>query len=118
MQILSYFCQFQHTEEDGRHFADDNFKFIFWNENCLTQIPLNFVPKDPINDILALVQIIWTNGGLVYWHLYASVGLTELYGSFMFTSCYNIGTIICLPQSHEATRKSMDKCIYWNHSHR
>ena len=48
------------------------------------EISLKFVPNDPINNIPALVQmmawqqaIIWTNDGIVYWHLYASLGLNE-----------------------------------------
>ena len=45
--------------QNGRHFADDIFKCIFLNENVwiLIKISLNFVPKDPINNIPALVQI-------------------------------------------------------------
>ena len=45
-----------------------------------------FVPTGPINNIIALVQnmawcwqaIIWTNDGIVYWCIYASLGLNEL----------------------------------------
>ena len=42
-----------------QHFADDTFKRIFFNENVwiLIKISLKFVPKDPINNIPALVQI-------------------------------------------------------------
>ena len=46
-------------KQNGRHFADDIFKCIFLNENdwiSLT-ISLKFVPKGPINNIPALVQI-------------------------------------------------------------
>ena len=45
--------------QNGRHFADDIFKCIFLNENVwiLIKILLKFVPKDPINNIPALVQI-------------------------------------------------------------
>ena len=45
--------------QNGRHFADDTFKRIFVNENVriLIEISLKFVPKDSINNILALVQI-------------------------------------------------------------
>ena len=45
--------------QNGRHFADDIFKCIFLNENVWIQIKisLKFVPKDPINNIPALVQI-------------------------------------------------------------
>ena len=53
--------------QNGRHFADDIFKCIFLNENVsiTIKISLKFVPKGPINNIPALVQImiIWTNDG-------------------------------------------------------
>ena len=43
--------------QNGRHFPDDIFKCIFLNENAwiVIKISLKFVPKGPINDILALV---------------------------------------------------------------
>ena len=45
--------------QNGRHFPDDIFKRIFFNQNV--RIPINisleFVPKGPINNIPALVQI-------------------------------------------------------------
>ena len=46
--------------QNGRHIADDIFKCIFVNENvCIPiKISLKFVPKGPINNIPALVQII------------------------------------------------------------
>ena len=42
-----------------RHFADDIFKCILLNENVLIsiKISLKFIPKGPINNIPALVQI-------------------------------------------------------------
>ena len=45
--------------EIGRHSADDIFKCIFLNENMWIpiEISLKFVPKGPINNIPALVQI-------------------------------------------------------------
>ena len=49
-----------------RHFADDIFKCIFLNENVWIslQISLKFVPKGPINNIPALVQIMaWRRPG-------------------------------------------------------
>ena len=70
------------------HFADDIFKRIFFNENVRIsiKISLKFVPKGPINSIgsdndLAPTRrqaIIWTNGGLFYWRIYASLGLNGL----------------------------------------
>ena len=52
--------------QNGRHFADDTFKRIFVNENVkiLIEISLKFVPKGPINNIPALVQIMaWRRPG-------------------------------------------------------
>ena len=62
--------------QNGRHFADDIFKCIFLNENVWISIKISFdfVPKGPINNISALVQImawrrpwrqaiIWSNDG-------------------------------------------------------
>ena len=45
--------------QNGRRFADDTFKHIFLNENVRIsiKISLKFVPKGPINNIPALVQI-------------------------------------------------------------
>ena len=52
--------------QNGRHFADDSFKCIFLNENVWIpiKISLKFVPKGPINNIPALVQIMaWRRPG-------------------------------------------------------
>ena len=52
--------------QNGRLFADDTFKCIFLNENVriLIKISLRFVPKGPINNIPALVQIMaWRRPG-------------------------------------------------------
>ena len=45
--------------QTGRHFADDIFKCIFFNEMAWIPIKmsLKFVPKGPINNIPALVQM-------------------------------------------------------------
>ena len=45
--------------QNGRHFPDDIFRWIFLNENVwiAVKISLKFVPKGPINNIPALVQI-------------------------------------------------------------
>ena len=45
--------------QDGRHFPDDIFKRIFLNENVwtLTKISPRFVPRGPVYNIPALVQI-------------------------------------------------------------
>ena len=52
--------------QNGRHFADDIFKCIFLNENAWipVKISLKFVPRGPINNIPALVQIMaWCRPG-------------------------------------------------------
>ena len=52
--------------QNGRHFPDDIFKCIFLNENVWIslKISLNFVPKGPINNSQALVQIMaWRRPG-------------------------------------------------------
>ena len=45
--------------QNGRHFADDIFRCIFLNENIciLIKISLKFVPKGPIDNNPALVEI-------------------------------------------------------------
>ena len=52
--------------QDGRHFADDTSNRIFVNENVRISIEfsLKFVPKGPINNIAALIQIMaWRHPG-------------------------------------------------------
>ena len=65
-------CTHKHTfntlrpGQNSLHFADDIFKRIFMHENVWTlrKISLNCVPKVPINNILALVQIMaWRRPG-------------------------------------------------------
>ena len=54
------------SRQNGRHFADDTFKPIFLNEKIRIsiKISLKFVPKVPINNIPALVQIMaWRRPG-------------------------------------------------------
>ena len=74
--------------QHGRHFADDTFKRIFLDENVAIsiKISLKFIYKGPINNILALVQIMADQATshylnqwwVVYWRIYASPGLNEL----------------------------------------
>ena len=52
--------------QDGRHFPEDIFIYIFLNENewHSIKISLKFVPKVPINNIPALVQMMaWHQPG-------------------------------------------------------
>ena len=67
--------------QGGCHFPDHILKCIFLNENAwiLLKVILK-VPTDNRKVSASKIQqtIIWTNGGLVYWRKYASIGLTEL----------------------------------------
>ena len=52
--------------QNGRRFADDTFKRIFLNENVRISIKISpkFVPKGPINNIPAMIQIMaWCRSG-------------------------------------------------------
>ena len=76
--------------QNGRYFPDDNFKCIFLNENVWISIAvsLKFVPRVQLTifqhwfrEWLGADQattIIWTHDGLVWWRIYASLGLNEL----------------------------------------
>ena len=76
--------------QNVRHFPDDIFKCVFMNDNVwnLLHISLKFFPRVRINNIPALVQIMacadqaashyLNQWWLVYWRIYASLGLNEL----------------------------------------
>ena len=76
--------------QNGRYFPDDIFKSIFLNDNVWISIKISwkFIPKGPIYKIPAMVQIIacrrpgdklyLNQWWLVYWRIYASLGLNEL----------------------------------------
>ena len=52
--------------QNGRHFPDDIFKWIFLNENVWISISisLKFVPRGPINNISTLVRVMaWRRPG-------------------------------------------------------
>ena len=76
-------------KQNGRHFADDTFKSIFFNQNVWIPIKISpkFVPKGRIHNIPALVQIMaWRRPGdkplsepmIDYRRIYASLGLNKL----------------------------------------
>ena len=79
-----------HWDKMAAIFHTDNLKRIFLNENVWISISisLQFVPRGPINNIPALVQIMaWRRPGdkhyldqwwLVYRRIYASLGLNVL----------------------------------------
>ena len=59
-------CLLNFPGQNGHHFADNKFKCIFVNENfCISiEISLNFVLNDPIENKLALVQVMaWRQTG-------------------------------------------------------
>ena len=67
--------------QNGRHFADDFFKYVFLYENMSIwiNISLKFVPNGEINNIPALVQIMaWRQA--IIWNIDGK--LTEAYASF------------------------------------
>ena len=64
--IFSFVFNTLRPRQNGRHFADDIFECIFLNENVWipVKISLKFIPKGPINNIPALVQIMaWRRPG-------------------------------------------------------
>ena len=64
--LMSHSFKTLRPRQSGRHFPDDIFKCIFFNENgrIFIEISLKFVPKVPINNIPALGQIMaWRRPG-------------------------------------------------------
>ena len=72
--------------QNGLHFADNSLTCIFVNENVEFRWKFHW-STCPFDNMPTLVQImawrqrrqviIWTNGGPVYWRIYASIGLNE-----------------------------------------
>ena len=63
---MEYALNTLRPRQNGHLFADDTFKRIFFDENIRIsiKISLKFVPKGPINNIPALVQIMaWRRSG-------------------------------------------------------
>ena len=58
-RVLIYLINTLRPRQNGRHFPDDIFKWIFVNENAWISIniSLKFVPRGPISHIPALVQM-------------------------------------------------------------
>ena len=64
--ICIMFVNTLRPRQNGRHFTDNTFKYIFVNGNVImsAKISLKFVSKGPINNIPALVQIMaWRRPG-------------------------------------------------------
>ena len=69
-EMLTFLCtgwiNTLRQRQNGRHFPDDIFKWIFLNENVWISIniSLKFVPRGPINNIPTLVQVMaWRRPG-------------------------------------------------------
>ena len=88
-----YIIQHIEAETNGRRFADDMFKSNFLNENVWFSINLSLItevcPLESSQNYFRIGSynglaptrrqaIIWTNDGLVWWCIYASLGLNEL----------------------------------------
>ena len=128
------------VRQNGHHFADAIFKCIFLNENVwiLIGISLKFVPRGPINNIPALVQIMaWRWSGdnplsepmmsILLMHicvtrpqwaiLYLDGVLVAVHVispiSFRVASLA-LGQSYDCPSASEATLKDMDELITWN----
>ena len=86
------FCELNalRPRQNGRHFTDDSFKYIFLNKNVWISIKIlpNFVHKDLINNYPILVQVMAWRGAqvprhylnqwwLIYRRKYASLSLNE-----------------------------------------
>ena len=86
----------------GQNFADDIFKCIFLNENVWISIAisLKFIPKGQINNIPALVHIMaWpyylNQWWLVYYRIYASLGLNEIMHAMNSSFVYMMPFHVC-----------------------
>ena len=94
-------------KQNRRHFADNTFKCIFLNENVwiLITIWLGFVPKGPINNIPALVQI------MAWWRPGAKP-LSEL-------MMVRLLTHICVtpPQWVEISLAVAFESLFWSENH-
>ena len=56
---MGYYINSSPPGQNGSHFTHDLFKCIFLNEKCciLSQLSLTFVPKGPVDNKRALVQV-------------------------------------------------------------
>ena len=94
--------------QDGRHFADDIFRCIFFHGNCyiLIKFSLKYVRKGPIDDNPALVQIMaWRRSGdkplsepmmISLPTIYASLGLNELRYRYKCSARFSSQRIHCV----------------------
>ena len=96
VQFQMYHFNTLRPKQNGRHFADDILKCIFWNENVWipNNISLKFVPKGPINNNAALVQV-------MAWRREGDKPLSE-------SMMVRLPTHICV------TRPQLVKLMYWS----
>ena len=86
--------------QNGRHFSDDVFKYIFLNENVWIpiKIALKFAPKGPINNNPVLVQIM----------AWRRPGNKPLSGPMMVS----LPTHICVTRPQWVNYVTMLRCLY------
>ena len=100
--------------QNDRHFADDTFNRLSVNENVRISIKfsLKFVPKGQINNIPAIFQATshyLNQWWLVYWRIYASLGLNELRIWCNFVWNTSISQSMLLPLTHW----DMYEMVWW-----
>ena len=99
--------------QNGRHFADEISKCIFLKENVWIpiKISLKFVPKGPINDIPALVQIMaWRRPGE---KPLSEPMLVSLPTHICVTRPQWVNTLRPRQNGHHFA-DDVSKCIFWN----
>ena len=82
---------------------EDIYKRIFLNENARIsiKISLKFVPRGPINNTRS--HCVWTNDGMFYWCIYASLGLSEsrwVSDGFLVVYCWEYKKCYFRPMSY------------------
>ena len=88
--------------QNGRHFPDDIFKYIFLNENIWIsiKISLKFVPKGPIDNILALFQ-------MMAWR---RIGAKPLFGP-MLTRLTDAIFLFCFQATGQEMPRIITSCV-------
>ena len=116
MSMLKFWLS---PKQNGRHFANDTFKRIFLNENARfsNKSSLVFVPKGPINNIPALVQMMAWRRAMMVRFLTHILGLNELatilwHGMFKLSNAYS--TLKLLSMYHDDVIKWKYFARYWS----
>ena len=116
---LQYYLNTLRPRQDGRRFADDTFKRIFLNENVRIsiKISLKFVPKGPINNIPALVQIMaWRRSGdkPLSEPMMVSLPMHICVTRPLWVNTYWPGAVDLINKSHNAPfRTEMCSFLFW-----